>query len=63
VLRADVAGVWTATLEVMYAHEAVGGGLWVARDRVCWPVFTEEPLFWDNFETGTLDRWSETTGR
>jgi hypothetical protein len=55
-------GTYKAELEVSYRHEHPPGQLWIATDTRYFPVFAEEPIFWDNFETGTASAWSTTNG-
>lgn len=57
-------GSWFISLEVMYAHEADGGGYWVAHETQLYSVETNPTLiFGDGFDSRTpLARWSTVKG-
>jgi hypothetical protein len=57
-------GTWFTSLKVMYAHEAEGGGYWVARANQIYHV-DENPdlIFGDGFDSRTpLARWDRIEG-
>ena len=63
-VRLSETGLWLVSLEVMYAHEAEGGGYWVATTNDLSRV-NENPdlIFGDGFDSRTpLARWDKVQG-
>lgn len=63
-VRLFEAGVWFTSVQVMYAHQASGGGYWVAITNKLHTV-KENPhlIFGDGFDSRTpLVRWDKIEG-